>query len=271
MNKHLFAVAVAVLAGTLVADDGFYAAFVATNGATRRAWMADADMRKRMAELGTPPRGAPETGVPQWYAADGVANLRDVGGWKGLGGRSVRKGLILRSAYLEKVRDKAGFRDRFGVKTDLDLRDAAKMTHLKGKSPLGGDVKLEIEASPAYAAFDTKSGRRFFRKTFGLLCDRERYPVIIHCHKGADRTGSLVFLLQGLLGVSEEDRRLDWALTAFHNDNPKFREEDRYDKLVEMIATRPGENWTDKFVSFARECGIADEEIDRFRSIMLEE
>ncbi len=49
-----------------------YKAFLTTNAATRRAWMDDADMRKRMSRLGTPPAGAPEFGVPQWYVAHGI-------------------------------------------------------------------------------------------------------------------------------------------------------------------------------------------------------
>lgn len=254
-----------------IPDEGLYAAFLSTNAATRRAWMDDAETRGRMILFGTPPRGAPETGVPQWYAADGIDNLRDLGGWAGLGGRRIRKGMILRCGYLEKTRDKAAFRRRFGVKTDLDLRDVNKMTHLKGKSPLGSEVELVIDRSaPAYADCDTKKGREYFRKTFVLLCNRERYPIVMHCHKGADRTGSLAFLLQGLLGADAEDQRIDWQLTAFMYDNPKFRDADRYDKLEEMISSRDGVTWTDKFVAFAHDCGITDEQIAAFREIMLE-
>ena len=249
-----------------------YAVFLSANAATRRAWMDDADMRKRMAADGTPPCGAPECGVPQWYSFPGIENMRDFGGWKGLDGRRIRKGLVLRLARFEGIKGKSAFRERFGVKTDLDLRDREKMSHLKGKSPLGDGVELVIEAgAPSYAAWDTKSGRKYFRDKFALFCDRAKYPIAIHCHKGADRTGSLVFLLQGLLGVAEEDQHIDWQLTAFCFDNPQFRDADRYDKLAAFIALRDGATWTDKFVAYAHDCGVTDEEIATFREIMLED
>ena len=273
LTAIIFAVAAhAATAAAEISDDALYSAFVSTNDATRRAWIDDADMRKRMISLGTPPRGAPETGVPQWYKVEGTENVRDVGGWKGLGSRNIRKGMVLRSAYLEKVKDKFLFRTRYKIKTDLDLRDVNKMTHLKGRSPLGGNVELVIDVgAPAYEAWDTKSGRRYFRKVFALLSDSEKYPIVIHCHKGADRTGSLVFLMQGLLGMTESDLRLDWQLTAFCNENMRFRDADRYDKLFAMISARDGATLTDKFVSYAHDCGISDDEIAEFRSIMLED
>ena len=62
VRKRMWLVAAcAVLAGTCVAEKlDLYNAFLSTNAATRRAWMDDADMRKRMARLGTPPTGAPD-------------------------------------------------------------------------------------------------------------------------------------------------------------------------------------------------------------------
>ena len=248
-----------------------YQAFLATNAATRRAWMDDVDMRKRMAKPGTPPVGAPEFGVPQWYVAHGVNNLRDVGGWTGLDGRRLRKGLLLRSAHLQGIKDPTAFRVRFEVKTDLDLRAPKETDKLKGKSPLGGNVALVTRSAPAYGAFGKEPGMKYFKDLFPIFLDRANYPIIFHCAMGADRTGSIAFLLQGLLGVCEHDQAIDWELTAFFNPNPKFRDPDRYDKLVALIEAQPGGTWTEKFVSYAHACGITDAEIAQFRAIMLEE
>ncbi len=273
VRKRMWLVAAcAVLAGTCVAEKlDLYNAFLSTNAATRRAWMDDADMRKRMARLGTPPAGAPEFGVPQWYVAHGVDNLRDMGGWKGLGGYRLRKGLILRSAHLQSIKDPTAFRVRFEVKTDLDLRTSKETAKLGGKSPLGGDVALVNRSAPAYEAFGKEDGMKYFKELFPLFLDRANYPIVFHCAKGADRTGSIAFLLQGLLGVSEHDQAIDWELTAFFNPNPKFRDPDRYDKLVALIEGHAGGTWTEKFVSYAHACGISDAEIATFRNIMLED
>jgi protein tyrosine/serine phosphatase len=38
--------------------------------------------------------------------------------------------------------------------------------------------------------------------------------VYFHCRVGADRTGTLAYILEGLLGVSDEDRKQDYELTT---------------------------------------------------------
>lgn len=39
--------------------------------------------------------------------------------------------------------------------------------------------------------------------------------VYFHCHGGSDRTGTLAFLIEALLGVSESDLSKDYELTSF--------------------------------------------------------
>ena len=273
-DRRAFAWSVAALVAFSCAASAcaatLYEQFISTNDATRRAWMDDAAMRKKMAENGTPPEGAPEVGVPQWYSAPGVDNLRDVGGWTGLGGRRLRKGLILRSAHLQSVKGRREFRARFGVKTDLDLRTTNETAKLEGKSPLGGNVALVNMSAPTYGDFDKPRGMKYFKEVFTLFLDRANYPIVFHCAKGADRTGSIAFLLQGLLGVCERDQALDWELTAVFNPNPKFRAADRYDKLVALVEKRAGSTWTEKFETYAAECGISKEDVETFRKLMLE-
>ena len=51
------------------------------------------------------------------------------------------------------------------------------------------------------------------RKIIGWLGDGK--VVYFHCHGGADRTGTLAFLLEALLGVSESDLSKDFELTTY--------------------------------------------------------
>ena len=44
---------------------------------------------------------------------------------------------------------------------------------------------------------------------------REGKPVYFHCIYGADRTGTLAFLLESLLGVGENELAKDYELTSF--------------------------------------------------------
>ena len=43
-------------------------------------------------------------------------------------------------------------------------------------------------------------------------------PVYFHCKTGADRTGTLAFLIESLLGVTETDKSIDFELTSFFYD-----------------------------------------------------
>ena len=211
-------------------------------------------------------------GLPVWYAAEGVGNLRDLGGWPGLDGRKVRTGLVFRSAQFERVSEKG--RDvlvrKLGVKTDLDFRTPDKLEPLKGRSPLGKEVALVNRSATAYGGFGSKDGMKEFASTFRWLLHEAKFPVAIHCAKGADRTGSWAFLLNGLLGVAEADLRYDWEITHAWNSNPLFKHRTRYNGLVDLIGKRSGATFTDKVVDFARACGITDAEIALWRDRMLE-
>ena len=271
LNTGLGVACLAVCAGSSAAFGGVYREFLAATPAERHALMTNAAFRVRMAEAGTPPKGAPADGVPRWYDGMGVENLRDLGGWTGLGGRKVKTGVLYRSAHLASVKDKRAFRERYGIVTDLDLREPKALVGLKGVSPLGRSIRLVNMSAPTYQQFGTGENRAYFAQVFRtILADKNR-PLLFHCAKGADRTGSIAFLLNGLLGVGESDLVLDWEVTAFFNPNPKFAPVERIDRMVEMMKAEPGATWTDKFVSYAKSCGILDAEIAHFRNLMLEE
>ena len=57
--------------------------------------------------------------------------------------------------------------------------------------------------------------RLSLKTIFSVLADESNYPVFIHCNAGADRTGTVAFLINGLLGVGEEDLIRDFELTSF--------------------------------------------------------
>ena len=250
---------------------GFYLDFLKASPERRRAWMADETVRARMAKDGTPPKGAADIAVPRWYGGEGVRNFRDIGGWTGLDGRRVRTGRIFRTAHFGRVKDPAALLRACPIRTDLDLRHGKEVEALGGRSPLGDAVALRNASMPAYSGYDSPKTRARFAKVFRLFLDERNYPVAVHCAKGADRTGSVVCILNGLLGVSEDDLVLDWELTAFFNPNPKFAHEKRIDVLLETIRKEPGAALADKFVSYVKGCGFTDADVATFRSLMLED
>ena len=242
-------------------------------------------------------REAAEGETSRWRHLPGIPNMRDLGGLKGMDGKTVRTGMIFRSGgfndnakyklvddkekpgkqkreYYGRGKDRLTDKTRrfqienFGIKTDLDLRTDGECNGMTG-SPLGPQTKWVHSVSKSYGSFHDKDGKAATKRNFALFLDEKNYPIGFHCIAGADRTGSLAYLLEALLGVSDEDLVLDWELTAFHNPNHKFAHADRYDKLVAGFGKYPGSNARERAEGYVKSLGFTDEDIAKYRKIML--
>ena len=233
----------------------------------------------------------------RWRHLPGVPNLRDLGGLRGLGGKTVRFGKVYRSggfndnakyklvddeakpgkqkrAYYGRGKDRLTPETRklqveqFGIRTDVDLRRDGECNEMTG-SPIGPQVTWAHTPSKAYEEFHSKEGMEATKRNFAVFLDEANYPIAFHCIAGADRTGSLAYLLEALLGVSDADLVLDWELTAFHNPNHKFAHADRYDRLVAGFGKYSGSNACERAEGYVKAMGFTDADIAKFRAIML--
>jgi len=228
---------------------------------------------------------------PRLLYAGGVKNLRDIGGWKGHEGQRVRQGMVYRSAGLRlSARQKGGslfggrieagerrvtpagivtLRDDLKIKTDLELRTRREAACMES-SVLGDDVKWLNIPFVAYDFIDNPvRGREPFAKIFKTFLDERNYPILFHCSGGRDRTGTLSFLLNGLLGVSEDDLCRDWEATVFSEGDLSFGP-DRLGRLLEYLKGFGCETVGERCEHYVLGCGITREEIETFRRIMLE-
>jgi len=227
--------------------------------------------------------------APRLLRAEGVRNFRDLGGWRTADGRRVREGLVLRSAGLRASSKSSGgffgkkiemgaqrvtttglatLRNEFHVKTDLELRTPQETAGMTG-SLLGEDVHWACISFAAYDFIDNSiRGREPFAKIFRLFTKAENYPILMHCSGGRDRTGTLAFLLNGLLGVSEDDLCRDWEMSIFNDAGMKFSS-DRIQRLIDYLKTLPGKTLNERVEAYVRSCGITSAEIAAFRGIML--
>ncbi len=232
-----------------------------------------------------------EDRAPRFIHVSGIVNFRDLGGRRGLGGRRVRQNLIFRSAGLNnnaKLPDKehpdrkpevgksrftAESRDYFvntlGIRTDIDLRTDKETWGMKG-SPAGEKVKWIHVSANAYGGMQSTGGKEAFAKHFRVFLDRSNYPIVFHCIAGADRTGSLAFILNGLLGVDEEELWKDWESHTFIDTNPDFRHRNRMEALSHDFNALPGDTLADKIEGYVISCGFTREDVAAFREIMLE-
>ncbi len=160
-----------------------------------------------------------------------VFNVRDVGGWPCDGGR-LSYGRLFRSAALDKVAtsddalyDIDVFTKKLGIGVEMDLRAPTI-----SRSPLGPGVKFYQKELSHYlymmnntywspSSSQVRSGSYYAnlqfclqRITYNLMDDRR---IVVHCSYGADRAGTLMFIIEALCGVSEADLVIDWELSSF--------------------------------------------------------
>ena len=161
--------------------------------------------------------------------------------------------------------------DDLGIKTDVDLRSSGECSGMQG-SPLGPTVAWAHNSSHAYQGLLSEGGRAAFSNSFKIFCDQKNYPIVFHCIAGQDRTGSLAFILNALLGVDEEELYKDWEVSGFWNPSSGFNHHDLFDHLIAGFSEKfPQPTWREKAEAYVKSLGFTQQEIDRFRAIMLED
>jgi len=197
-------------------------------------------------------------------------NVRDLGGWACDGG-TVKYGKLFRGGYVTSA-DRAVLVEQLGIQHELDLRGANEggLT----VSPLGDDVRYTCAAAYAwYSLTPADAWKANLRCVFDAVTHNE--PVYFHCAAGADRTGTLACVLEGLLGMSQSDIDKDYELTTFYSGsdtdaNARRRNEAEWSGLISALNGKSGSTFRDKCVTFAAELGFTADEINAFRAAMID-
>ena len=163
-------------------------------------------------------------------------------------------------------------REKLGIRTDVDLRTGRECYGMTG-SPLGEGVKWVNVPSSAYEGMggdEDGRGKKAFSRVFKVFLDEANYPIDFHCIAGADRTGSLAYILNALLGVEEDELWKDWEVTAFQHANEEFAVS-RFERLLAVFAGYPGGSAIERVEAYVKDQGFTDADIARFRALMLEQ
>lgn len=214
---------------------------------------------------------------------DAVNNVRDLGGWKTADSMQIRYGKIIRGSELNGLHiatdEGIDVLLGLGIGSELDLRASYDEDHNVSAFDFSTSSGFESVATYYYTSDSGQlpsqlTNSRWLNKwqlEFRFIVRNLRLgrTVYTHCVYGKDRTGFLCFLLEGLLGVSYSDMVKDYELTFFVS--PIESTKDSIDKVYDYINTMEGETLRDKFNTFfVEELGAEQEDIDYFRSEMLE-
>jgi protein-tyrosine phosphatase len=175
----------------------------------------------------------------------GASNFRDLGGYPGQDGRTIRWGQIFRSNHLgnltkadidvvrglslKSVFDFRGLEERTAVTCALQeiaihslpiepTVVAALRARRASGTPLSSSDGLEVMRD-SYRNYVRHNTPRF-RALFAHLLE-DRAPLVIHCTAGKDRTGFACALILHALGVADELIAEDYLLTnRFYRRDP---------------------------------------------------
>lgn len=203
---------------------------------------------------------------------ESIYNIRDLGGQVGLNGKRIRQGLLFRG----------------GVATNMTTADQTIMENYLGIELVCGlaentedDNLFSVTTFHPYnlLQFAELSGNISVRRQYIVYIRKiidyikEGKPVYYHCSGGADRTGLMSAMFEGLCGVSENDICKDYELTSFsryidgnplsrtrrgaYNENGDYQYRNvGFGNAMKFVRSQTGETYTDKWVSLLTDSAI---------------
>ena len=220
--------------------------------------------------------------APRNLYVDGVTNVRDLGGWTTESGKRVKQGLLYRggrmntsyASTLTVELTETGWNtlvNDLGVKTEIDLRGY-------NQSEAGGMDNTAIAGVEYVYNGLTWDGNLLTAnkaeivRVFELLAQEETYPAYFHCDIGTDRTGMIAYLLNGVLGVPQEDLYRDYLYSNFGNIkcNKRYLNGTIRD-YVDIIQKCAGNTYQEQVETCLLGIGVQQSTINSIRSILLED
>lgn len=210
---------------------------------------------------------------PRFMYVDGVYNTRDVGGYTTEDGKKTKQGLLYRGGEIPSELSEEGkrcFVETMGIKTELDLRGYTKESGYREKSLIPGTNLVQIITDGYMGAYRLTDN---FRQVFSLMANKDNYPMYVHCTGGADRTGTVCFLLNALLGVPEIQLIQDYELTSFssygeRNSRAGTTYGDMFQDFLSKLKSYDGETLAKKTENYMLSIGVTQAELERIRAIM---
>ncbi len=211
--------------------------------------------------------------TPRIMKIGGIVNVRDIGGLKTKNGGRLKQGILYRGSELDGAVESRyklttqGVNDMLtvlGIKSDLDLR--AEEENKTGTHALGNSAKHIYFDAPMYSEIFTDEGKKAIRNIFSSLADKSNYPAYLHCTYGTDRTGTVCYLLEALLGVNEDLLLKEYELSAMHHGGVS---DEAMAAMIQDLKALSGSTMEQKVEGYLLSAGVTSQEIASIREIFL--
>ena len=212
-----------------------------------------------------------------------VSNTRDWGGYLTANGMRMKQGIVYRGGELERISEdgKAIMLRDLGIKTDLDVRgDGSSVAHA---SPLGNSVNYIETTGPYYVGrygigIDLEGDyQQALLTEIRAFANPDNFPIYVHCSLGRDRTGTLCFLIQALLGVEKQDIYRDYEVSMMartgknESQTAAYMVGSPFTTLYNYILQfEKGKSLQENAEAFMLSIGVTEKEINAIKNNMLE-
>jgi protein tyrosine/serine phosphatase len=212
--------------------------------------------------------------LPRWIHAPGITNVRDLGGWPLPEGRRVRQGRIFRGSEMNShcqitPEGQRVLVEQLGIRTDIDLRGPGEE-----RSPALDSDRVRYVNIPlsSYDMIASPDDTVRYRALFHLLAEEETYPVFIHCWGGADRTGTVAFLIGAMLGMYAEDLYADYELTSLSIWGERRSDGEPFVEMLQLLQlfAPQGATLQAQVERYLRVIGVTGEAVAKIRSHLIE-
>ena len=198
---------------------------------------------------------------------NGQSNFRDIGGYKTVGGKTVRWAQIYRSGELPRLSDKdVAELEKLGITTTVNFLTEDEI-EARGKDrlpsgvreialPISGEAEQDlakvvlqarqtadfsqvpVELNPeVHRLLVGDAAKEQYATLLKMAADPDNRPMVFHCSHGVHRTGTATAILLSALGVPWETVREDYLLSnVFRNEEV----EKRIAELRNMAAKKQG-------------------------------
>ncbi len=251
-----------IAVNNLLRNTKYYVRITATaNGITRQA-----ESSFKTADIG-----------PRVMTVGGITNVRDLGGYETSFGKTTLQGLAFRGAQLDikgvsrltaQGAELLGTDIALGL--EIDLRTASETGGLT-KSVVTSAKYLNSRIGSYTAAFSSDQ-KELFRQIFASYADVNNYPIYVHCVYGADRTGTVCYILNALLGVDEKTLIQDYEFTTFSDAGLRSAATNAEMKaFLTSFNALSGSTPAEKAENYLLSIGVTSEEISTIRGIFFGE